>query len=126
MAAASTACTRLSRSERDVTSSGGAAGWPGPPDEVAGTSDRSVAGGMVHTKQPRPAGRRGGAASAGTLRAHRERAVHHERRRVVADDDASAVAPGQIAPGQVEQRGDAVAVAEQGDQVQREPGEPGE
>jgi DNA-binding MarR family transcriptional regulator len=43
-------------------------------------------------------------------------------RLVVADDDAAAAAPGQVPPGQVDQGGDPVAVAEQGDQVQPEPG----
>ena len=45
--------------------------------------------------------------------------------RVVPDDEASATGPGEVAPGQVDQGGDAVAVAEQGDQVQGEPREPG-
>src|SRR6516164_4601731 len=47
-------------------------------------------------------------------------------RRPVADDAAAGAPPGEVAPGQVDQRGDPVAPAEQGDQVQREPGEPGE
>src|SRR5215470_5558589 len=41
---------------------------------------------------------------------------------VVADEAAAAVPPGQVAPGQVDQGGDPVAAADQGDQVQREPG----
>src|SRR6266699_1263322 len=47
-------------------------------------------------------------------------------RSLVADDHAAALAPGQVAPGQVDQRGDPVPVAEQPDQVQYQPGEPGD
>src|SRR6516225_11998651 len=41
----------------------------------------------------------------------------------VADDEAAAVLPGQVPRRHVDQRGDAVAPAEQGDKMQREPGE---
>src|SRR5215469_14850051 len=47
-------------------------------------------------------------------------------RHVVAEYDAAAPAPGQIAPGQVHERDQTVPVAEQVDQVQPEPGEPGD
>src|ERR1700680_4089299 len=75
MAAASTARTRLSRSEADFTSSGGvpaiSGGVPairGPPDALADTFDRSGAGGMVHSKQPLLTPVRGGIfAGCGTL-----------------------------------------------------------
>ena len=46
--------------------------------------------------------------------------------RLVADDHAAAVPPGEVAPGQVDQRGDPVPAAEQVEQVQAEPGEPGQ
>src|SRR6266516_5950579 len=82
--------------------------------------------GTVHSKQspgrlyagdrvgPPPPGLRPGAAPIGV------------RRRVIADDDAPAVAPAHVAPGQVDQRGQPVAAAEQRDQVQAEPGQPGQ
>ena len=41
----------------------------------------------------------------------------------VADDEAAAVLPAEIPRRHVDQRGDAVAPAEQGDKMQREPGE---
>jgi len=47
-------------------------------------------------------------------------------RRVIAHDDSAAPAPGQVPPGEIDQGGDPVAVAEQGDQVQRQPGQPGD
>src|ERR1700732_5037115 len=68
MAAASTARTRLSRSELDVTSSGGVPAVRCPPVVLADTFDRSMAGGMVHSKQPPRATKRGGIfAGCGTL-----------------------------------------------------------
>src|SRR5215469_15089722 len=45
---------------------------------------------------------------------------------LVADDHAAAPAPGQVPPGEVDQGGDPVPAAEQGDQVQRQPAKPGE
>src|ERR1700749_4640069 len=45
---------------------------------------------------------------------------------LVPHDHPAAVAPGDVPPGQVDQRGDPVPAAEQVHQVQGEPGEPGE
>src|SRR5260370_10759924 len=45
---------------------------------------------------------------------------------IVADDHGAAVAPGQVAVGQVDHRGHAVAPAEQVEQVQGQPRQPGE
>ncbi len=60
---------------------------------------------------------RAGSRASGRRRAHR---------RVVADDHRAAVAPGDVPPGQVDQRGDPVPAAQQVHQVQREPGQPGQ
>src|ERR1700722_10360674 len=63
----------------------------------------------------------GGVPLGDRLRLPRQRLV-----RLVADDHAAAVPPGEVAPGQVDQRRDPVPAAEQIQQVQAEPGQPRE
>src|SRR5262249_43446222 len=90
---------------------------PGPATGLSGDYPDGTS-----TRRPGPASR---THHARTLRPRREPG-DPSRSLVVADDHAAASAPGQVPPGEVDQRRDPVPAAEQGDQVQPQPAKPGE